>query len=241
MKDLTEDDKSRIIKAIKAGSPLPDSDLQLLLPENSEPKLYWPQKNARPLPQGFIQHQVDFNPKDTEPTSSWKNHLFNGDCLSVLSILKSTHLNEIIQQHGGIADLHGPPFDVGADFKLKQTIGPNSRQTSFRPSHIGTAGHSTPPVLNLLYSCFVQFILCWLTMEFYVHCDWRLSGVIRLMLDEIFGKAQHRKDMLALHSRTMASQWFAGHTIQSLYSRVPHPFQCRCSPNTTQARQIPIQ
>ena len=213
MKDLTEDDKSRIIKAIQAGSPLTDSDLQLLFPQNSEPRLYWPQKSARPLPQGFIQHQVEFNPKDTEPTSSWKNHLFNGDCLSVLSILKSTHLNETIQQHGGIKLIYmDPPFDVGADFKLKQTIGPNSRQTKFSPVAYrdSWSQHSTE-LLNLLYSCFVHIhALLADDGSFYVHCDWRLSGVIRLMLDEIFGKAQHRNEICwRYNSRTMASQWFA--------------------------------
>ena len=228
MKHLSESDKSRIIQSIKAGTPLSETDVQLLMPEDSEPKLYWSKKRCRPLPESTLQYPSNFNSTDSDTNSHWINQVFHGDCLSVLSVLGSKPLQDKIVNAGGIKLVYmDPPFDVGSDFKLKHSIGPSHQKTKFRPiAYRDSWSQHATELLNMLYSCFSHIHpLLAEDGTLYVHCDWRLSGVIRLMLDEVFGKAQLRNEICwRYNSRTMASQWFARkHDTIFVYSKGPSP------------------
>lgn len=223
---LSAEDKARIIKQIQAGEPLSDRDFCRLLPSQSEPRLYWPDKKSlRPPLSTLHNHQYFHAVPDSH---EWQNQLIHGHCLSVLSILRTEEWKTKIDAAGGIKLVYiDPPFDVGTDFKLKHSIGPADRQNPFTPvAYNDRWSKHSGELLTLLYNCFSQvYEILAEDGSLYVHCDWRLSGVIRLMLDDVFGKDRHRNEICwSYNSRTMASQWFARkHDSIFVYSKGPNP------------------
>ena len=84
-------------------------------------------------------------------------------------------------------------FDVGADFSMNIEIGDNT--FTKRPSVLeelayrDTWGKGADSFITMIYERLV--LMRDLLAEdgsIYVHCDWRVSGFIRLVLDEVFGK-----------------------------------------------------
>ena len=86
-----------------------------------------------------------------------------------------------------------PPFDIGADFSMKIEIGeeaftknPNVlEEITYRD----TWGKGIDSFIAMIYERLV--LMRDLLAEdgsIYVHCDWRVNALMRLILDEIFGK-----------------------------------------------------
>jgi DNA modification methylase len=123
----------------------------------------------------------------------WTNKLIWGDNKLILSSLKNGPLREEIEKQGGIKLIYiDPPFDVGADFRMDIEIGgdtftkkPNIlEEIAYRD----TWGKGADSFIAMIYERLV--LMRDLLAEdgsIYVHCDWRVSGFIRLVLDEIFG------------------------------------------------------
>jgi DNA modification methylase len=103
-----------------------------------------------------------------------------------------------IEAQGGLKLVYiDPPFDVGADFAMDIEIGGGGDAESFtkKPSVIeeiayrDTWGKGADSFIAMIYER-LKLIHELLAEDgsIYVHCDWRLSGHTRLVLDEIFGK-----------------------------------------------------
>lgn len=134
--------------------------------------------------------------------SGWTNKLIWGDNKLILSSLKNGTMREEIEKNGGIKLIYiDPPFDVGADFSMDIEIGDPSTGSgqvdtfTKRPNVLeelayrDTWGKGADSFIAMIYERLI--LMCDLLAEdgsIYVHCDWRVNGYLRLVLDEIFGK-----------------------------------------------------
>ena len=211
MPRLTEQEQQEIIRFLEADKPLPDKYRFLLFQDKREVELVWNGKSSEVcnivLPFQVIE-QVD-EPraeKDTRLQMSmfdldargrqlkgWTNKLIWGDNKLILSSLKNGPLREEIERQGGLKLIYiDPPFDVGADFSMDIEIGgdtftkkPNIlEEIAYRD----TWGKGADSFIAMIYERLV--LMRDLLAEdgsIYVHCDWRVNGYIRLVLDEVFG------------------------------------------------------
>jgi DNA modification methylase len=211
MARLTEQEQQEIIRYLEADRPLPERYRFLLFDDKREVELVWNGKTNEVcnlvLPFQTIE-QVD-EPRaekaaDTNPQmqlfdqrgrqqKGWTNKLIWGDNKIILSSLKNGPLREEIERQGGLKLIYiDPPFDVGADFSMDVEIGEET--FTKRPNILeeiayrDTWGKGADSFIAMLYERLI--LMRDLLAEdgsIYVHCDWRVNSLIRLVLDELFG------------------------------------------------------
>lgn len=209
---LTDNEKRDIIKYIESGKPLPDKYRFLLFDDKREVELVWNGKTNEVcnivLPFQVIE-QVD-EPRQTKADQDdlagslfdfrgrqqkgWTNKLIWGDNKLILSSLKNGPLRDEIERNGGIKLIYiDPPFDVGADFSMDIEIGDETlhkepgilEEIAYRD----TWGKGSDSFISMIYErLMLMRDLLVKDGSIFVHCDWRLSSHIRVVLDEIFGK-----------------------------------------------------
>ena len=211
MPRLTEQEQQEIIRFIEADKPLPDKYRFLLFEDKHEVELVWNGKTNEVcnivLPFQAIE-QVD-EPRAEKPDETklqldlfdtrgrqrkgWTNKLIWGDNKLILSSLKNGPMREEIEAQGGLKLIYiDPPFDVGADFSMDIEIG---EETFTKDPNIleeiayrDTWGKGADSFIAMIYERLI--LMGDLLAEdgsIYVHCDWRLNSLIRLVLDEVFG------------------------------------------------------
>ena len=128
----------------------------------------------------------------------WSNKLIWGDNKLILSSLKNGPMRAEIEAQGGLKLIYiDPPFDVGADFSMDIAIPSSEGGDTFtkKPNVLeelayrDTWGQGADSFIAMIYERLV--LMRDLLAEdgsIYVHCDWRVSGYMRLVLDEAFGK-----------------------------------------------------
>ncbi len=216
--NLSDNEKRDAIKLIEAGKPLPDKYRFLLFGDNREVELVWHGKSADVcnvvLPFQVIEQVDEPRSEDNRERrddqlalfeldergrqlKGWTNKLIWGDNKLILSSLKNGPLREEIERQGGIKLIYiDPPFDVGADFSMDIEIGDDTftkkpnilEELAYRD----TWGKGADSFIAMIYERMV--LMRDLLAEdgsIYVHCDWRVSSFIRLVLDEVFGKDCH--------------------------------------------------
>ena len=216
MARLTEQEQQEIIRFIEADKPLPDKYRFLLFKDKREVELVWNGKTSEVcnivLPFQVIE-QVD-EPRAEKPEETalqadlfatdsrgrqlkgWTNKLIWGDNKLILSSLNNGPLREEIEKQGGLKLIYiDPPFDVGADFSMDIEIGgdtftkkPNIlEEIAYRD----TWGKGADSFIAMIYERLV-LMRDLLTEDgsIYVHCDWRVNALMRLVLDEIFVSEQ---------------------------------------------------
>ena len=220
MPRLTEQEQQEIIRYIEADKPLPDKFRFLLFGDKREVELVWNGKSGEVcnivLPFQVIE-QVD-EPRAEKPSDTklqgglfdergrqlkgWTNKLIWGDNKLVLSSLKNGPLRDEIEKQGGIKLIYiDPPFDVGADFSMDIEIG---EETFTKKPNIleeiayrDTWGKGTDSFIAMIYERLI--LMRDLLAEdgsIYVHCDWRVSSYVRLVLEEVFGKDNFRNQVI---------------------------------------------
>ena len=229
MPRLTDQEQQEIIRYLEADKPLPDKYRFLLFADKREVELVWNGKTSEVsqivLPFQVIE-QVD-EPraeKDTKLQSSmfdldsrgrqlkgWTNKLIWGDNKLVLSSLKNGPLREEIEAQGGIKLIYiDPPFDVGADFSMDIEIGEDT--FTKKPSILeeiayrDTWGKGTDSFIAMIYERLV--LMRDLLAEdgsIYVHCDWRVNSLIRLVLDEVFGENSFQSEIIWKQTRAKST------------------------------------
>jgi len=210
MLKLTDQEKQEIVRYIEAGKELPEKYRFLLFEDKREVELVWNSKTSQVcnivLPFQVIE-QVD-EPraeKDTRLQMSlfdldargrqlkgWTNKLIWGDNKLILSSLKNGPLREEIERQGGLKLIYiDPPFDVGADFSMDIQIGDDTftkkpnilEEIAYRD----TWGKGADSYLAMIYERLV--LMRDLLAEdgsIYVHCDWRMVGALRIIMEEVF-------------------------------------------------------
>ncbi len=207
---LTDNEKRDVIKYLEAGKPLPPKYRFLLFGETQEVELLWNGKTDEVtnvvLPFQVIE-QIDeprsnnkiglqntlFDTSGRQITG-WTNKLIWGDNKVILSSLKNGPLRKEIEAQGGLKLIYiDPPFDVGADFSMDIKIGGD--EFTKKPSVIeeiayrDTWGKGADSFIAMIYER-LKLMRDLLAEDgsIYVHCDYRVSGFLRLVIDEIFGK-----------------------------------------------------
>ncbi len=148
----------------------------------------------------------------------WTNKLIWGDNKIILSSLKNGPLREEIEKQGGLKLIYiDPPFDVGADFSMDIEVGGNPPvrgdssdsspdkgvETFTKKPNIleeiayrDTWGKGADSFIAMIYERLI--LMRDLLAEdgsIYVHCDWRVSGFLRLVLEEIFGNDAYKNEV----------------------------------------------
>ena len=221
--NLSEVEKRDLVKLIEAGKPLPDKYRFLLFGDKREVELVWNGKTSEVsnivLP--FQTVEVIDEPRaetaaETQVTQGtlfdvdargrqiggWTNKLIWGDNKYILSSLKSGPMREEIERQGGLKLIYiDPPFDVGADFSMQVEIGED--ELTKRPNVLeelayrDTWGNGADSFIAMIYErlSLMRDLLA-PDGSIYVHCDYRVSGYMRLMLDEIVGKENHQNEII---------------------------------------------
>jgi hypothetical protein len=248
MAQLTPAELQEVNRFLDAGKPLPDKYRFLLFEDKREVELVWNGKTNEVtnavLPFQVIE-QVD-EPRaevDTKLQMSmfdvdergrqlkgWQNKLIWGDNKLVLSSLKNGPLREEIEKQGGIKLIYiDPPFDVGADFSMDIEIGDDSftkkanilEEIAYRD----TWGRGADSFISMISERLIlMHDLLAENGAIYVHCDWRVSSYMRLILDEIFGARSFQREIIwSLDTvsgyKSMVNNWVRSHDTILYYAK----------------------
>ncbi len=134
--------------------------------------------------------------------TEWRNRLIWGD--------KKYVLPSLLPEFGGKVNLIyiDPPFATGADFSFAATIPESDESFTKEPSIIeqkayrDTWGRGIDSYLQWLYETLV--LLRELLAEdgsIYLHCDWRVSSPVRMLMDEIFGSENFINEIIWCYTR----------------------------------------
>ncbi|MDE2321828.1 MAG: site-specific DNA-methyltransferase [candidate division NC10 bacterium] len=220
MARLTEQEQQEIIRYIEADKPLPDKYRFLLFEDKREVELVWNGKSSEVssivLPFQVIE-QVDEpraeRPEDTSPQGllfdergrqrkGWTNKLIWGDNKLILSSLKNGPLREEIEQQGGLKLIYiDPPFDVGADFSMDIEIGDDT--FTKKPSILeeiayrDTWGKGADSFIAMIYERLIMMRdLLAEDGSIYVHMGAKISHLLRVVMEEVFGRDNNRSELI---------------------------------------------
>lgn len=207
---ISDSEKRDVIKYLESSKPLPEKYRFLLFDDDREVELVWNGKTNEVtntvLPFQTIEH-ID-EPRSEDKKSSqhtlsdtsgrqingWTNKLIWGDNKLILSSLKNGPMRKEIEAQGGLKLIYiDPPFDVGADFSMSIEIGDETftKQPSVieEVAYRDTWGKGADSFIAMIYER-LKLMHDLLVDEgsIYVHCDWRVSSYLKLVLDEIFWK-----------------------------------------------------
>lgn len=210
--ELTDAEQRDLVTLIQQGKSLPEKYRFILFEDKREVELVWNGK-TRDVCTTVLPFQtleiVDEPRAETHAQGSlfdgrgrqmhgWTNKLIWGDNKLILSSLKSGALRKQIEDAGGLKLIYiDPPFDVGADFSMDIEIGgetfhkePNIlEQIAYRD----TWGRGADSFVSMIYERLILMRdLMASNGSIYVHCDWRVTAMMRLALDEVFGKGGER-------------------------------------------------
>ncbi len=221
---LTDNEIRDIQKYLQSGKPLPDKYRFLLFEDKREVELVWNGKTNEVcnivMPFQTIE-QVDEPRNDSyskiqksifdfgldergRQLKGWTNKLIWGDNKLILSSLKNGSLREEIEKQGGIKLIYiDPPFDVGADFSMKIEVGENNEEFTKEANILeelayrDTWGRGADSFIAMIYErlSLMRDLLAE-DGSIFVHCDYRVSAYMKLILDEIFGKDRLRNEII---------------------------------------------
>jgi DNA modification methylase len=251
MPQLDENEIRDIHRYLQAGLPLPDKYRFLLFADKREVELVWHGKTSEVcnlvLPFQTIE-QVDEPRSDTDTKlqksladfgadargrqlSGWVNKLIWGDNKLILSSLKNGPLREEIEKQGGIKLIYiDPPFDVGADFSMKIEVGEDKDEFTKKANVLeelayrDTWGKGADSFIAMIYErlSLMKDLLAD-DGSIYVHCDWRVSPYLRLVLDELFSDGFQREIIWRIGwvsgYKTKAKNWIRNHDTIYFYTK----------------------
>ncbi len=147
------------------------------------------------------------DPKTGKQLKGWSNKLIWGDNKLILSSLLRGVLRKEIEDQGGLKLIYiDPPFDVGADFTMDIELGEQTltkepgvlEQIAYRD----TWGKGADSFIAMIYER-LRLMRDLLAEDgsIYVHCDWRVNSLIRLVLDEVFGGKSFRNEVVWRYRR----------------------------------------
>jgi DNA modification methylase len=146
-------------------------------------------------------------------------------------------MNSLLSSFRGKIDLIyiDPPFDVGADFTLNVQLG-DSKETIYKEQSVMEAvayrdmwGKGTDSYIHMMYERIsLMKELLSESGSFYVHCDWRVVGFLRLLCDEIFGVNNFQREIIWSLSgvsgyKSLVNNYVRGHDTLLYYSKSSNP------------------
>jgi len=222
---LSDSEKRDLIKLIENNKPLPEQFRFRLFEKNDEIELLWNGKSNEitnvNLPFQIIEH-VDEPRKNIEPElqgnlfdtrgrkqAGWTNKLIWGNNSLVLSSLINGEMRDEIEKQGGLKLVYiDPPFDVGDDFEIEVEVGKKKfskkRNALEQLAFSDTWGKGEDSFLAMIYER-LKLIRNLIANDgsIFVHCDWRVSSYLKIILDEVFG-SQNFKNIINWKRSTMS-------------------------------------
>tara|TARA_Y100000768_G_scaffold119423_1_gene88214 strand:+ start:872 stop:2974 length:2103 start_codon:yes stop_codon:yes gene_type:complete len=210
MLNLSDSEKRDIARYIEEGKELPEKYRFMLFENKRQVELLWNGKSdditnvvlpfqtiecvdepRSEAPKKIQEDIFDFSGRQIQ---GWTNKLIWGDNKYILSSLKNGPMRDEIERQGGIKLIYiDPPFDVGADFSMNIEIG-DGESYDKRPNILeelayrDTWGMGKDSFLSMIYERLVLMKdLLSDDGSIFIHCDYRLSSSLKLILDEIFG------------------------------------------------------
>jgi site-specific DNA-methyltransferase (adenine-specific)/adenine-specific DNA-methyltransferase len=248
--ELTDAERRDLTELIQQGKPLPEKYRFILFEDKREVELVWAGKTREVcnvvLPFQTLEHideprkeksadeELALDARDQQ-VKGWTNKLIWGDNKLILSSLKSGALRQQIDDAGGLKLIYiDPPFDVGADFSMDIEIGSDTfhkepnllEEIAYRD----TWGRGADSFLSMIAE---RLALMRDLMSgdgsLYVHCDWRVSAYVRLVLDEIFGKDSLQREIIwrigwISGYKSAAPNWIRNHDTIFYYTKDPAKF-----------------
>jgi DNA modification methylase len=219
---LSENEKERVINYIKKGETIPKKYLYKMAKNDEDVFLFWNGRSEEVtnvvLPFHSIEHideprKEKYNNKEAafdffetdnrgRQLSGWTNKLIWGDNKLILSSLANGPLRQEIEKQGGIKLIYiDPPFAVGADFGFDIKIGDDKvtkKQSVLEEiAYRDTWGRGISSYLSMMYERLkLMHELLAVDGSIYVHCDWRVNSILRLILDDIFGNDNFRNELI---------------------------------------------
>lgn len=215
---LTDNEIRDLVKYLEDGKPLPDKYRFMLFDDKREVELVWNGKTNEvtntvlpfqtielidePRDEEAIKNQRELFDFSGRQIADWTNKLIWGDNKLILSSLKNGPLREEIEKQGGIKLIYiDPPFDVGADFSMNIEIGDNSLVK--KPSVLediayrDTWGRGTDSYVAMMYER-LRILKDLLADDgsIVVHSDWHVSHMLKMVLDEVFGKENFQNEII---------------------------------------------
>ncbi len=242
--NLNDNDKNRIIELIKAGQTLPKEDIYKLFSDEEDVFLFW---NGRKedvtniaLPFHSIEH-IDEPRTETNQTielfdtrgrqlKGWTNKLIWGDNKLILSSLANGPMREEIEKEGGIKLIYiDPPFAVGADFgfdiKISGEKAEKKQSIIEEIAYRDTWGKGISSYLTMMYERLkLMHNLLAEDGSIYVHCDWRVNHLLKLLLNDIFGIENFQREIVwrigwCSGYKTQIKNWIRNHDTILYYSK----------------------
>jgi hypothetical protein len=143
-------------------------------------------------------------------TDDFRNMLIWGDNRLVMASL--------LTDYRGKVDLIyiDPPFDVGADFTMNLPMGPENDMAPKDQSAMemvayrDTWGKGTDSYIHMMYErLLLMRELLSESGSIFIHVDWRVSYLLRALLQEVFGRGNFISEIVWKH------QIMGGHTAES--------------------------
>jgi DNA modification methylase len=214
--NLSDNDKREIVQLIQENKPIPDKYRFLIFKNQQEVELLWNGKSDiitnTVLPFQTIEHvdvprseiklQGNLFDDSGKQIRDWSNKLIWGNNNLILSSLIHGHLKNEIDEQGGLKLIYiDPPFNVGDDFNLEIQIGENQfekkRNILEEIAYRDTWGLGQDSFLSMFYERLkLMHQLLADDGAIYVHCDWRLSSFIKVIMNEIFGEKNFRNEIV---------------------------------------------
>lgn len=220
--DLSQQERDLIANLIRDGKPVPARYIPSISDNPLKTELIWPGKSTlvdtTVLPFQSIEH-IDEPRKGTtqqydlfsmsestgRQSGGWTNKLIWGDNSLILSSLVNGPMRNEIEKAGGLKLVYiDPPFDVGSDFSMEIEVGEVSVKKN--PSVVeevayrDTWGKGTDSYASMIHSR-LRLIHSLLADDgtLFLHCDYRTSGITRLILDEVFGQERILNEIVWLY------------------------------------------
>ena len=169
-----------------------------------------------------------------EGTADWTNRLIYGDNLLAMAALLAG--DEHTPSLRGKVDLIyiDPPFDSKADYRTKVSL--PGVELEQKPTVIeqfaysdtwsdGTASYLAmiTPRLILMRELLSD------TGSIYVHLDWHVGHYVKIVLDEVFGKDNFRREVIwdrgnPSGGKAAANNWIHSHDTILYYNKGPDPY-----------------
>lgn len=173
-------------------------------------------------PRSRIEAQGELFDEAAAHLDDFRNRLIWGDNKLVLASL--------LENFRGQVDLIyiDPPFDVGADFRMKVPIGADDeaimkdQSTLETVAYRDTWGRGTDSYLHMMYERIV--LMRELLSErgsLYLHCDWHVGHYLKLMLDDVFGRSQFTNEVIWHYRRwtNVSDSYQQMHDVLLYYGR----------------------
>lgn len=175
----------------------------------------------------------------------WRNKLIWGDNLLVMGSL--------LERFAGKVDLIyiDPPFATGADFSFTAQIGDDSSLESTKQQSLieekayrDTWGRGDGSYLGMLFPrLHLMRDLLGADGVLFVHCDWRVNSMVRVMLDEVFGRDCFRNEIIWRRAPNLGRQAAAkqlGRVIDTILAYTKSPGALFRGDTPYRSKEVPL-